>query len=109
MDSFIIGIDGDAAYKLATLQNQTDVKLTGHVGVGYNLLNSESSTKANFVAGGSNFTTDGIEYDDVVFRGGVGVEIGRANSPISGSVNYDMQTGNDGDNDTISATMKYKY
>lgn len=107
-DALVFGADAGAVYKLPSLIEKQMIALTAHVGVAYNVLDSQSSVKSNFVSGGPEFTTDGVDYDDVVLRGGAGVEV-NSSGPLSGSINYDVQSGNDANSDILSASIKYKF
>jgi hypothetical protein len=108
-DALMLGADADAAYTLPTTLKDQWVVLTARLGLAYDVLNDQSSTKSNFVAGGPQFTTDGIQYDDVVLRGGVGIKVVNGKGPLSGSVNYDVTSGNDANTSVVSATVKYKF
>jgi uncharacterized protein with beta-barrel porin domain len=108
-DALLLGADVDAAYTLPTTLEDQYLVLTARLGFAYDVLDNESTTKSNFVSGGAEFTTDGIEYDDVILRGGVGLKVINGKGPLSGSVNYDASTGNDAMGQILSATVKYKF
>jgi len=72
------------------------------------LLGRSALTTATFVAGGSSFSTYGIQYNEPVFLGGVGMDMAGATSPLAASLNYDLQAGNSNYNGIFSITISYK-
>ncbi|MBV8801774.1 MAG: autotransporter domain-containing protein [Gammaproteobacteria bacterium] len=106
--SLVLGAYANAAYHLITLSDQQDVTLSGYAGIADNVLNSQTQTTAAFVAGGSNFSTFGVQSDAVVFRGGVGLDITNVTKPLKVSANYDLQTGNNAYSGVGSITISYK-
>ena len=106
--SLVLGADANVAYRATTLKNQQDLTLTGHAGVAYDVINSQPSTISTFVAGGPGFSTYGIQYNDAVFRGGLGLTLANPTKPLSVNLNADLQTGNNGYSGIYSATLKYK-
>jgi len=101
--SLVLGAYGHAAYRLK--QNLT---LTGYVGVARDVLNDEPETKATFVAGGAGFSTFGVQLDEFVFRGGVGLTYANPAKPLYVNVNYDLQSGNNAYSGVGTVTVAYK-
>lgn len=108
--SLILGVYGNGVYHLATLNNNAQrLNLTGYAGVARNLLNSQPETNARFIAGGPSFSTDGTQFNGFVFRGGVGLELAGSTEPLSLSLNYDVQAGNNAYSNFGSCTLSYKF
>ena len=108
--SLILGAYGNGVYHLATLNNNAQkLNLTAYAGVARNTLNSQPQTDATFVAGGPSFFTYGTQFNGFVFRGGVGLEIAGSTAPLSLSLNYDVQAGNNAYSNFGSATLSYKF
>jgi len=107
-DAFLLGADASVAYHVATLKNREDLSLTAHAGVAEDILNNQPSTTATFLAGGPSFSTYGIQYNEPVFRGGVGVDMTSPISPFAANLNYDLQAGNNSYNGIFSITISYK-
>lgn len=105
--SFVLGAYGNGAYRLASINNE-DLMLTAYAGIARNMLNSQPQTTATFVAGGSNFTTPGLQFNQLVFRGGLGLSISNPTKPLKVNLNYDMQTGNKAHSGVGEVTVSYK-
>ena len=106
--SLVVGVYTNGAYHLKTPESKQDLTLTGYVGIAGDLLNSQPQTVATFIAGGPSFSTFGVQFSEVVFRGGVGLTVATPAKPFSVSLNYDLQTGNNAFSGVGSATIKYK-
>lgn len=99
-DSLVLSVGGKAAYALAD-----GMKLTGHLGVGYDFMASQSSVTATFSGGGPTFITDGLDPSAVVMQGGIGFEMLNANG-MTVTVRYDVDGRTDYANQT--ATLNFK-
>jgi autotransporter-like protein len=106
--SLVLGAYGNAAYHLVTLNNDQDVTVSGYAGIADNVLNSQPETTATFVAGGPSFSTFGVESDEIVLRGGVGLEMTNPMKPLKVSANYDLQKGNNAYSGVGTITISYK-
>ncbi len=106
--SLVLGAYGNGAYHLKKLNNKHDITLTAYAGMAGNVLNNQPNTFATFVAGGSSFSTFGVQFDELVFRGGAGLNITTLNKPWSIELNYDLQAGNNAYSGIGAATIKYK-
>lgn len=106
--SLVLGAYTNAAYHLATSNNKQEVTLTGYAGIAGDVLNSTPTVSSTFVAGGPSFSTFGAQFNSVVFRGGVGLNFQHPRQPVSLSLNYDLQAGNNAYSGVGSATISYK-
>jgi outer membrane autotransporter protein len=106
--SLILGGYGNGAYHLATLQDQRDLSLSGYAGVAGDVINNQPQTRSSFVAGGASFTTYGVQFNGLVFRGGAGLTLTNLTKPLSIELNYDLQAGNNAYSGVGSATIKYR-
>lgn len=106
--SLVVGVYGHAAYRLATLQSQQDMTLTGYAGVARDVLNSEPEITATFIAGGPSFSTFGVQFNEFVFRGGIGLTLAHPNKPLHVNLNYDLQSGNNAFSGVGTFTVMYK-
>ena len=106
--SLVLGVYGNGAYHLKSMKNQHDLTLTGYVGVAGNVLNSQPQTVSTFVASGPSFSTFGVQFNEPVFRGGVGLTLTSQTKPLIVELNYDIQAGNNAYSGIGAATIKYK-
>ena len=106
--SLVLGVYGNGAYHLRSMKNQHDLTLTGYVGVAGNVLNSQPQTVSTFVASGPSFSTFGVQFNEPVFRGGVGLTLTSQTKPLIVELNYDIQAGNNAYSGIGAATIKYK-
>lgn len=106
--SLVLGVYGNGAYHATTLQNQYNLTLTAYVGVADDLINSQPQVTATFVAGGSSFSTYGVQANGAVFRGGVGLKLASPTKPLIAELNYDLQAGNNARSGVGAATIIYK-
>jgi uncharacterized protein with beta-barrel porin domain len=98
-DSLILSVGGKAAYALTE-----QVKLTGHLGAGYDLMASQSSVTATFSGGGPAFVTEGLDPSPFVMQGGLGFEMLNANG-LTVTARYDV----DGREDYINQVASLKF
>lgn len=98
-DSLIVTVGGKAAYALTE-----QVKLTGHLGAGYDLMASQSSVTATFSGGGPTFVTDGLDPSPFVMQGGLGLEMLAANG-LAITARYDV----DGREDYLNQVASIKF
>ena len=106
--SLVLGAYGNGAYHLATLNDQRDLTLTAYAGVAGDVINSQPQVTSTFVAGGSSFSTFGVQFNGAVFRGGVGLILTNQTKPLIVELNYDLQLGNNAYSGVGAATIKYK-
>lgn len=98
-DSLIVTIGGKGAYAVSE-----QVKLTGHLGVGYDLMAGQASVSAAFTGGGPTFVTEGLNPSPYVMRGGIGFEMLAANG-LTVTAQYDV----DGREDYTSQVASIKF
>ncbi len=106
--SLVLGAYGNGAYHLTSIHNQHDLTLTGYAGFAGNVIDSQPQVMSTFVASGSTFSTFGVQFNDVVFRGGAGLIITNQTKPLTVELNYDLQVGNNAYSGIGAATIKYK-
>ena len=107
--SLVLGAYANAAYHLTTLKNQhDDIALTGYAGIAGDVMNSQPQIMSTFVASGTSFSTFGVQFNEVVFRGGAGLSITGPTKPFTIELNYDIQAGNNAYSGIGAATIKYK-
>ena len=106
--SLVLGAYGNGAYHLTTLKDQHDLTLTAYAGVAGDVINSQPQVTSTFVAGGSSFSTFGVQFNGAVFRGGVGLILASQTKPLTVELNYDAQVGNNAYSGVGAATIKYK-
>ncbi len=102
-DSLVLSVGGKAAYALAD-----GVKLNGHLGVGYDLMASQSSVTATFAGGGPTFVTNGLDPSAVVMQGGLGFEMLNANG-MTVTARYDIDGRTDYTNQTATINFKLPF
>jgi len=86
-DSLIIGagVKGNHAVSDSLL-------LMANAGVGYDVMTDRSSLTSSFAGGGANFTTEGIEPDELVYNAGIGAKYSLENgTEITASYNIDAR------------------
>lgn len=108
VSSLVLGAYANASYHFISLKSLWDTALTTYIGIADNVLNSEPENTATFVAGGPNFTTGGVQFNQLVFRGGVGLAVSNPVKPFSLNLNYDLQSGSNVFNNVGSITLSYK-
>ncbi len=106
--SLVLGAYGNGAYHLPNIHNETNLTLTGYAGLAGDVLNNQPQVTSIFVASGSTFSTFGVQFNRIVFRGGAGLTLTNPTSPLLIELNYDVQTGNNAYSGIGSATIKYK-
>ena len=106
--SLVLGVYGNGAYHLPRIHNQHDLTLTGYAGLAGDVLNNQPQVLSTFVASGSTFSTFGVQFNEVVFRGGAGVILTSPKRPLIFELNYDLQVGNNAYSGVGAATIKYK-
>jgi hypothetical protein len=106
--SLVLGAYGNGAYHLLTMKNQNDLSVTGYAGLAGDVLNNQPQTLSTFVAGGGSFTTFGVQFNNVVFRGGAGLSLSNPDKPLIVELNYDAQVGNNAYSAIGAATLKYR-
>jgi len=105
--SLVCGAYGHGAYRLTRL-NLQDFTIAAYAGIARNVLNSQPQTTATFVAGGSSFSTFGVQTNKTVFRGGVGLSFENPTKPLRVSLNYDLQTNSTSYSSVGEITVAYK-
>lgn len=106
--SLVLGAYGNGAYHLITTKRQQDLAVTGYVGIAGDVLNNQPQTLSTFVASGTSFSTFGVQFNGVLFRGGGGLVMTNQNNPWVFELNYDLQVGNNAYSGIGGATIKYK-
>lgn len=106
--SLILGAYAHSVYHLRRLNNLRNFTFDMHVGLTDNVLNDQPDTTAIFSAGGSSFSTFGIPYNQVVFRGGVGLSCENRTKPLFVSLDYNLQAGDNAFNNIGAITLTYK-
>ncbi len=106
--SLVLGATCNGAYHLATIKNHHDLTLTGYAGVAKNVINSQPQVSSTFVAGGSRFSTSGVQFNGLVLRRGIGLAMTSQTNPLIVELNYDVQSGNNAYSNTGTATIKYE-
>lgn len=106
--SLVLGAYAHGAYHLTNLNALKYFSLGAYAGIACDVLNGQPQTTASFVAGGSSFSTFGVQFNQVVFRGGVGLLLDNPIKPITMSLNYDLQAGNNAFSNVGSVTLGYK-
>ena len=106
--SLVLGAYGNGAYHLTTMKNQYELTLTGYAGIAGDVINSQPQLISTFVAGGAGFSTFGVQFNGLVFRGGAGIMMTSPTKPFTLELNYDLQSGNNAYSGVGAATIKYK-
>nr|VFK40360.1 MAG: outer membrane autotransporter barrel domain-containing protein [Candidatus Kentron sp. TC] len=102
-DSLILGIGGEYQYA----PSGTGVfSLRGTLG--YDALAEQSSVRTQLVAGGTAFSTKGMEPERFLFRGGFGYEF-KLEDNIGIDARYDTELRRGFDNHAASVKLKYVY
>jgi hypothetical protein len=83
--------------------------VTGHLGADFETLSNQDNVDFTVSQVPGSFSTDSSDRDDWSMKTGVGISTTASNSPLSVSVNYDVQMGDNTDSDLVSATAKYKF
>ena len=107
-NALVLGAYGNAAYHLPTMNNYYHLTLTGYAGIAGNVLNNQPQINSTFVASSSTFSTYGVNFDEIVFRGGTGLTLTNPTNPLIVELNYDLQVGNNAYSSIGAATIKYK-
>ena len=102
-DSLVVTVGGRVAYAVTD-----QVKLTGHLGAGYDLMASQSSVTATFAGGGASFVTDGLDPSAFVMQGGLGFEMLNANG-LTVTARYDVDGREDYTNQTASIKFRLPF
>ena len=101
---FILGVDGRLNHRLSE-----NARLTASVGVGYDLINDQSSlTSAYAGSPGLSFRTYGQDQSPWLVRGGLGVVINKSGG-FEFSLAYDVEGRKDFLNQTASAKAKWAF
>lgn len=106
--SFNLAAYCNGAYHLTALNNHQDLTLTGYGGLAKDVINNQPQVLSTFVAGGPSFSTFGVQFNDLVFRGGAGLALSASNNPFALNLNYDLQVGNNAYSGVGAATIKYR-
>ena len=106
--SLVLGAYANGAYHLTSVHHQHDLTLTGYAGLAGDVMNNQPQVLSTFVASSSTFSTFGVQFNGVVFRGGAGLTLTNPTSPLLIELNYDLQVGNNAYSSIGAATIKYK-
>ncbi len=102
-DSLILSVGGKAAYALSE-----QVKLTGKLGAGYDLMANQSSVTATFAGGGPAFITEGLDPSSFVMQGGLGFEMLAANG-LTVTARYDVDGREDYTNQVATINFRLPF
>jgi outer membrane autotransporter protein len=102
-DSLVLSVGGKAAYAFTD-----QVKLTGHLGAGYDFMSSQSSVTSTFSGGGPAFVTEGLDPSPVVLQGGIGFEMLTANG-LTITARYDVDGREDYNNQTATVNFRLPF
>lgn len=103
-EALVLGMDGKLAH---TLNSQT--KLTANLGLGYDVMNQQSSITAAFAgAPGAAFTTYGLNRSPWLLHGGVGV-VRTADNGVEISARYDAEYRENFLNQTASVKFRWLF
>lgn len=102
-DSLILSIGVKGAHALSDA-----LKLTGHLDVGYDLSAGQSSVTATFMGGGSSFITYGIDPAPLLVRGGLGLDVLKANG-LEVTARYDVEAREDFTNQVASINFRMPF
>jgi len=102
-DSLIIGAGAKGGYIASD-----NLLLTANFGVGYDLMTDRSSLTSSFAGGGAQFTTQGIEPDEIVYR----VSVGGKYSDDNGTeitAKYNFEGRDDFTDQSIGLNIRWKF
>ncbi|MFA7346913.1 MAG: autotransporter domain-containing protein [Desulfurivibrionaceae bacterium] len=102
-DSLVLSVGGRGGYAFTE-----QMKLTGHLGAGYDLMASQSSVNASFSGGGPTFVTEGLDPASFVLQGGLGFEMLAANG-LTVTARYDVDGREDYTNQVASLKFQMPF
>ncbi|PCJ31570.1 MAG: hypothetical protein COA90_05810 [Gammaproteobacteria bacterium] len=99
-DSLVIGVGAKA---VQTVSDSLSIMV--NAGVGYDVMTDRSSLTSSFAGGGAQFTTEGIEPDEVVYNAGVGAKYSLTNGTEI-SANYTIDARQDYTDQSLSVNLR---
>ncbi|PHS70450.1 MAG: hypothetical protein COB22_08155 [Cycloclasticus sp.] len=102
-DSLVLGV-GLRANMAAT----DALSLTASASIGYDVMSDKSDLTAAFAGGGANFTTDGIEPDEVVYGAGLGLDY-NITEGANLTVEYNVDGREDYTDQSIAAKLRFLF
>ncbi|PCJ30546.1 MAG: autotransporter domain-containing protein, partial [Gammaproteobacteria bacterium] len=102
-DSLIIGVGAKANHTVSD-----SLSIMVNAGVGYDVMTDRSSLTSSFAGGGAQFTTEGIEPDEVVYNAGIGAKYSLTNGTEI-SANYTIDARQDYTDQSLSANIRMMF
>ncbi|PCJ30544.1 MAG: hypothetical protein COA90_09020 [Gammaproteobacteria bacterium] len=102
-DSLVIGVGAKASQTVSD-----SLSIMVNAGVGYDVMTDRSSLTSSFAGGGAQFTTEGIEPDEVVYNAGVGARYSLSNGTEI-SANYAIDARQDYTDQSLSANIRMMF
>jgi len=102
-NAFVITAQGDLNQRLSN-----SLTLAANVGVGYDLINDQSSLVSSYAGGGPTFTTEGLKQSPWVMSAGLGMNYA-LNDETHIIVRYDLEGRTDFLNQTASAKVRWMF
>ncbi|RFC63282.1 autotransporter outer membrane beta-barrel domain-containing protein [Mesorhizobium denitrificans] len=103
-DSLVLAIEGEVAHEITP-----NTALKANVGVGYDVLQDQSSITSAFAgAPGAIFTTEGLDQNPWLVRGGFGLE-SEVRTGMEVSARYDVEYREDFLNQTASVNLRLAF
>jgi outer membrane autotransporter protein len=87
---------------------EDDSSVTAHLELGYDALGGHSQLSSTFVGGGPTFTTEGTEPGKWVLTTGFGINL-METQQLNMSINYDATLREQYNDQSVSATIRYKW
>jgi autotransporter family porin len=102
-DEFILMVQTDIDHQL-----NDKTTLLANIGVGYDVINDDTSLTASYTGGGTAFTTDGIDPSPWLARAGVGASF-TLNDYTDITAQYDVEGREDFLNQTASVKLRWSF
>ena len=102
-DEFILMVQTDIDHQL-----NDKTTLLANIGVGYDVINDDTSLTASYTGGGTAFTTDGIDPSPWLARAGVGATV-NLNDYTDITTQYDVEGREDFLNQTASVNLRMSF
>ncbi|HIC47591.1 MAG TPA: autotransporter domain-containing protein [Methylophaga aminisulfidivorans] len=102
-DEFILMVQTDIDHQL-----NDKTTLLANIGVGYDVINDDTSLTASYTGGGTAFTTDGIDPSPWLARAGVGATV-NLNDYTDITAQYDVEGREDFLNQTASVKLRWSF
>jgi len=102
-DSLVLGLGVKAAHTASD-----SLLLMANAGIGYDVMTDRSSVTSSFAGGGAQFTTDGIEPDEVVYNAGLGAKYSLTNGTEI-TAEYNITGRDDYTDQSVSANFRFLF